>query len=254
MDLTPTTIALLCLAGLAAGTVDAIGGGGGLISLPALLAAGIPPHLALGTNKAQSVFGSFASLLAYARAGMVERRRALLTFPLGFVGALAGARLVLWVPPETLRPLVLALLVFVLAVLLLRPTAGTAAPSHTRLPEGPVAAGIAFALGTYDGFFGPGTGTFLILAFVALLGSPAARASADAKPVNFASNLASVLIFASKDTVAWRIALPMAAAQFAGGFLGARLAARRGDRMVRSVVLCVVVGLIAKLAYDLAAR
>jgi uncharacterized protein len=113
------------------------------------------------------------------------------------------------------------------------------------------AAVIALAIGAYDGFFGPGTGTFLIVAFVGLLGDGLARASADAKVVNFASNLAAVALFMTRGTVLWRVALPMAAAQLAGGWLGAHLAIRRGDALVRRAVVAVALALAAKLALDM---
>lgn len=233
-----------------AGTVDAIAGGGGLVTLPALLAAGLPPGLALGTNKGQSVFGSGAALLRYTRAGLVNGRMARFTFPAGLLGSLAGAALVLLVPPATLRPVVLGLLVLVAVVLTFRPAAPPAprAGAHRSLP---LATAIAAVIGTYDGFFGPGTGTFLIFAFVMLLGSGMREASADAKVVNFASNLAAVALFTSRGMVAWNVALPMAAGQFAGGLAGAHLAVRGGDRLVRGVVLCVVVALVVKVGADL---
>ncbi|HEY7726416.1 MAG TPA: TSUP family transporter, partial [Anaeromyxobacteraceae bacterium] len=193
MPASPLEVALLVLAALAAGAVDAVAGGGGLLTVPALAAAGLPPHLVLGTNKGQSVFGSSSALVAFARAGLVDRARARLTFPLGFLGSLAGAALVLAIRPEVLRPLVLALLVLAALVVGLRrapPTAAARLPERLRLPA---AGALAILLGAYDGFFGPGTGTFLILGFVGLLGEPPTRASAEAKVVNFASNLAGLL-------------------------------------------------------------
>lgn len=246
-------VALLAIASLFAGTVDAIGGGGGLITLPALLATGLPPHLALGTNKGQSAFGSFAAMVRFARAGLVDRRRAQLTFPLGMAGSFAGAALVLWVRPEVLRPLVLALLVGAAAYLLLWRPRRRAGPPSARFERGRslVTAAVALGIGAYDGFFGPGTGTFLILAFIALLGEAPQRASASAKVVNFASNLAALALFAWRGTVLWWLALPMAAGQLVGGWLGAHLAVRGGDKVVRRVVLVVVAGLVAKLAFDL---
>jgi uncharacterized membrane protein YfcA len=245
-------VALLALVALLAGTVDAIGGGGGLLTVPALLWAGLPPHLALGTNKGQSVFGSFAALARFARAGMVDPRRARVTFPLGLAGALAGATLVLAVPPSALWPVVLALLALAAAFIGLprrRPVrlADAPAPGRARLLAGVA----ALAIGAYDGFFGPGTGTLLIVVFVALLGDGLAHASASAKVVNFASNLAAVAIFSTRGVVMWRIALPMAAAQLAGGWAGAHLAVRRGDALVRRVVVVVTLALAAKLAWDM---
>ncbi|ACG72263.1 protein of unknown function DUF81 [Anaeromyxobacter sp. K] len=240
-----TAVALL------AGVVDAIAGGGGLLTLPALLWTGLPPHLALGTNKGQSVFGSFAALVRFSRAGMVDGRRARVTFPLGLAGSLAGAGLVLLVPPATLRPVVLALLAFAALFVGLR-RGPPARPDGARREATPlVAGGIALAIGAYDGFFGPGTGTFLIVAFVALLGDGLARASAGAKVVNFASNLAAVALFSVKGVVVWRIAVPMAAAQLAGGWIGAHLAVRRGDALVRRTAVLVTLALAVKLAWDM---
>jgi uncharacterized membrane protein YfcA len=247
-------IAVLALVALAAGTVDAIAGGGGLLTVPALLAAGLPPHLALATNKGQSVFGSFAALVRFARAGLVDGARARITFPAGLVGAVSGAALVLVVPPARLRPIVLALLAgAALFVGLRRPRAAPAAGAAPRRGAGAIAAAVAVAIGAYDGFFGPGTGTFLIVAFVGLLGDGLARASASAKVVNFASNLAAVSLFAARGIVVWRVALPMAAAQLAAGWIGAHLAVRRGDALVRRVVVAVTLALAAKLAWDMRA-
>jgi uncharacterized membrane protein YfcA len=248
----PSTIALLVGVATLAGAVDAVAGGGGLLTVPALLAAGLPPDLALGTNKGQSVFGSGAALLRYARAGLVDRRMARITFPAGLAGSLGGAALVLLVPPSALRPVVLVLLVVVAVVLALRPAAPAPRAGPRPGTARPLAAGaIALAIGAYDGFFGPGTGTFLIFAFAIVLGLRLQEASADAKVVNFASNLAAVLLFASRGVVVWTVALPMAAGQFAGGLLGAQLAVRGGDRVIRWVVLVVVAALVLKLGSDL---
>jgi len=273
MHLSAWATAGLVLAALAAGLVDAVAGGSGVIAVPALLAAGLPPHLALGTNKAQGVFGTCASTLRYARAGLLDPRRARVTFPAGLAGSLCGAALVLLVPPSTLRPMVLVLLIAVAVALALRPSAPTATATPTAIltptstatptatPTSPstwarraprlAAAAVALLLGAYDGFFGPGAGTFLILAFAFLFDLPLQRASADAKPVNFASNLAALALFSARGAVLWEVALPMAAAQFAGGWLGAHLAVRGGDRLVRALVLLVVLALVAKLATDM---
>jgi uncharacterized membrane protein YfcA len=278
MHLSGWATAGLVLAALAAGMVDAVAGGSGVVAVPALLAAGLPPHLALGTNKAQGVFGTFASTLRYARAGLLDIRRAKVTFPAGLVGSLGGAALVLLVPPATLRPVVLVLLVAAAVGLALRPGAGrnrsststsnspstfpststSTFPSTSNSPStwalrAPrlAAAAVALLLGAYDGFFGPGAGTFLILSFAFLFDLPLQRASADAKPVNFASNLAALALFSARGTVLWEIALPMAAAQFAGGWLGAHFAVRGGDRLIRVVVLLVVFALVAKLAIEM---
>jgi uncharacterized membrane protein YfcA len=244
------TVAALALVALLAGTLDAIAGGGGLLTLPALLWAGLPPHLALGTNKGQSVFGSGSSLLRFARGGKVDGRRARLTFPAGLAGASLGAALVLAIPPDHLRPVVIVLLALAAAFVGLRrgAPAGAAPPP----PRGAVARAVAlaFLVGGYDGFFGPGTGTFLIVGFVVLLGDAPVRASAEAKVVNFASNLAALVLFAARGVVVWQVALPMAAGQIAGGWIGAHLTLRRGDGLVRSAVVVVALAVAARLAWD----
>jgi uncharacterized membrane protein YfcA len=243
-------MALLGAVGLLAGSVDAIAGGGGLLTVPALAALGLPPHLVLGTNKGQSVFGSASALVAFARAGLVDGARARVTFPLGLLGSLLGAWIVLLLRPDVLRPIVIGLLVAAALFVGLRrgpPRAEARVPARFILP---VAGAWALLVGAYDGFFGPGTGTFLIVGFVALLGDPLTRASAEAKVVNFASNLAALALFAWKGTVLWKLALPMAAGQLVGGQIGAHLAVRKGDVLVRRVVLLVVLALSAKLARD----
>jgi uncharacterized membrane protein YfcA len=245
-------IALLAGAAFVAGLVDAIAGGGGLVALPALLAAGLPPHIALGTNKGQAVFGAASSAIGFWRRRMVDRDRAALGFAAGFAGSLAGAWGVLSVPLGPLRVIVIVLLMVAAAIVLARrdveprPRAMTAAARHAAL------GGIALVIGAYDGFFGPGTGSMLVVAFSVVFGDALTRASGNAKIVNLASNLAAMLLFAQRGVVIWSIALPMAAANAAGAAVGAHLAVRNGDRLVRAVVLIVVAAVIVKLAVDLA--
>lgn len=244
-------IVLLALAALAAGTVDAIAGGGGLITLPALLASGLPPHVALGTNKGQSVFGAFAALVRYHRAGLVNVRRGALTFPAGLAGSFAGAAGVMLLPPETLRPLVLVLLIGVAIFIALYRKPAAPPPERHPVHTASLAVGLALTIGAYDGFFGPGTGTFLIAGLVWLLGLTLPQATADAKVVNFASNLAAVALFGARGLVVWKVALPMAAGQFAGAWIGAHFAVRGGERLIRLVVLAVVTALVLKIGWDL---
>jgi uncharacterized membrane protein YfcA len=241
-------MAALVACAFVAGLVDAIGGGGGLITVPALLTAGLPPHVALGTNKGQAIFGSGAALLTFLRRGTIDRTLARITFPLGFIGSLLGALLVLSIPSETLKPVVLVLLPVAATTLFIRRRESRGArPERARL----MAALLALGIGAYDGFFGPGTGTFLVIGFAFLLHAPLLHASADAKVVNFASNLAALCTFAFHGTLLLELALPMAAAQLVGGYTGARLAIRGGERVIRAIVVVVVAGLMVKLAYDL---
>jgi uncharacterized membrane protein YfcA len=241
-------LALLALAAFFAGFVDAIAGGGGLVTLPALLAAGLPPHLALATNKGQAVFGAVTSAARYWSRGVVDRSRAAGTFACGLVGSVLGALAQLAVRPEVLRPLVIVLLVAA-AVIVAWPRP---AKEHTPVPHAMLWGLVAsLVLGAYDGFFGPGVGTMLIVAFVLLYGDTLTRASGNAKVVNLASNLAAFGLFALRGNILWLVALPMAAANAVGAWAGAHVAIRRGDKFIRGVVLAVVAALAVKLTRDL---
>jgi uncharacterized membrane protein YfcA len=245
------TVVFLMLAAFTAGLVDAIAGGGGLVTVPALLAtgAGMLPAVALATNKGQSTFGAISSAVAFWRRDGVDRERAPYGFVAAFVGALAGARLVLAVRPEPLRPIVVGLLIFAAAVV--------AMPRRFRPRFGPLKRPrltlvvAAFLLGVYDGFFGPGVGTLLIVMFVTVFGDTMTRASGNAKVVNLASNLASLGMFVWRGTVLWKLAIPMAIANTVGAAVGARLALKRGDRLVTGAVLLVVAAVVVKLALEM---
>jgi uncharacterized membrane protein YfcA len=247
-NVSPLVVALLAAAGFGAGFVDAIAGGGGLVTLPALLAAGLPPHLALATNKGQAVFGAVSSATRYARHGAIDRARAPAAFALGFLGSALGAWAQLAVRPAVLRPLVILLLVVSAVVVAWPRHARSRPPLANAALWGAVA---ALVLGGYDGFFGPGVGTMLIVAFVLVYGDGLIAASGNAKVVNLASNLAAFALFAWRGNIVWAIALPMGAANLAGAWTGAHVAVRRGDRFIRLVVLAVVAALVAKLASDL---
>ncbi|MGE5175236.1 MAG: sulfite exporter TauE/SafE family protein [Hyphomicrobiales bacterium] len=250
-ELTLGHVAALCGAAFFAGGMDAIAGGGGLITVPALLAAGLPPHAAIATNKGQSTFGSFAAVTRYGHAGLIDRTTAWFAFPLAVAGSALGALVALRVPADVLRPIVLALLLGAgVVVTISRPRAedGEERPARRNAALGIGTA--ALLIGAYDGFFGPGTGTFLIAFYVGWVGLSMRRATADAKVVNFAANAAAMAVFASRGAILWRVALPMAAAQLLGGFLGAHVAVRRGERLIRGVVLFVVVALVLKVARD----
>jgi uncharacterized membrane protein YfcA len=244
-------VALPALA-FVAGFVNSIGGGGGLITLPALLGSGLPPHLALGTNKGQAVFGAFASVTSFWRKREIDRGQALLAFTSGFTGSIGGALLQLAIRPEPLRPLILILLVLALVVVLSPMTLVPQAGSRHKTAAGHAA--FACALGCYDGFFGPGTGTLLLVGYVRLFGDPFVRASGNAKVVNFASNLAAMLLFASRQTVIWSIALPMAAANLLGSYVGAHTAIRRGAGFVRWIVVLIAGASLIRVAVDVFVR
>ncbi|MFO0667266.1 MAG: TSUP family transporter [Polyangiaceae bacterium] len=242
------TLALLALASFGAGFVDAIAGGGGLLTVPSLVAAGLPPHFVLGTNKGQAVFGAVTSLASFWRKGALARDRVGLGLLTGFIGSCLGTALVLYVRPEPLRPLIVVLLL--IALLLVFGARALRARGADRAYASTSAwrfGAIAIAMGAYDGFFGPGTGSLLIAAFVAFMGESETRASGNAKIVNFASNAAALLVFAWNAKVLWSISLPMAAANAGGAWLGARSVFRGGDKLVRWVLTAVVLALSAKL-------
>lgn len=242
------TLALLAFAAFGAGLVDAIAGGGGLVTVPSLLAAGLPVPVALATNKGQAAFGAISSFASFWSKGGIDRPRAPLGFLFGFLGSLAGARVLLMIRPEPLKPIVIVLLLLAAGIV-----AWPRKPTHGHAHAWAMSAlvPIAFGLGFYDGFFGPGVGSMLIVAFVLVFGDTLTRASGNAKVVNLASNLAALLLFSLRGAVEWRIALPMAAANACGAFVGARVAVKGGDKVVRVVVLCVVAALVAKLTWDL---
>jgi uncharacterized protein len=237
----------LCGAAFVAGGVDAVAGGGGLITVPSLLASGLSEHFAMGTNKGQAVFGALASFASFWRRKELDRARIPFAFGAAFAGSLLGAALLLAIPKEPLKPLMIGFLVVAAALVLLpKPKqSANAVPSLTR------AGIIGILCGSYDGFFGPGTGSILIAAHMAFMGDRATRASGNAKVANLGSNLAAVLLFALKGKVLWHVSLPMAAANAAGAFLGARIAIGAGDRFVRLTVVVVACALVLKLLWGL---
>lgn len=243
------TIALLFVAGLSAGFIDAIAGGGGLISVPALLWAGLPPQMALGTNKMQAVWGTLMAVRKYAKAGFVSWQQVRLTVLITFVAACLGTWTVTQVSNEVLRKIVPWMLLGIAVYVLLSPGLGkTTAKSRLRL--GAFACLAGSVLGFYDGFFGPGTGTFWTLACISLLGLELTRATAFTKVANLTSNMASLLVFVAYGRVNYEIAAAMICGQLIGGRLGAGMAIRHGAPFIRIIFITVVLAMVAKLLWD----
>jgi uncharacterized protein len=240
----PLAYALLVLAALAAGFVDSIAGGGGIITLPALLAAGLPPHLALGTNKLQSSFGSLAATLRYRAAGLVDLRELAPGVLATAAGAAAGAAAVGAVEPGFLKLLIPILLVCIVVFLALRPRFGMAG-SARRVGTLPFWICAGLSLGFYDGFFGPGTGTFWAMALVGLAGYDMRGATARTKAANFTSNIVSLAVFLSAGSVLFPLGLAMGAAQAGGALLGSRMVLRRGAAFVRGVLMAMSACIVA---------
>ena len=229
------------------GFIDAIAGGGGLIMLPALLFAGIPPINALATNKLQSMFGTATAFTNYARAGLVDWRSNIPTIALVFAGACGGVLLIQSVDTRVLALVIPALLILVALYVLLSPRMSDD-DAHQRLsPTG--FAPVAAAIGAYDGFFGPGTGSFFTTSLVALRGLGLTRATALTKLFNLTSNVASVLLFALAGQMWWLLGLCMAAGAMTGGYIGSHTAMRFGARLIRPLLVILSLGLTARLLW-----
>ena len=251
-DLGAGTVALLVLAALAAGWVDAVVGGGGLIQLPALLLVpGITPLQALATNKLAGVGGTLTSSVTFYRRVRPDLRTALPMAALAGVGAAAGALTAGLLPAQVFRPVILVALVSVAAYTLVRPSLGEATRLRFEGRRHHVAAGLAgAAIGFYDGVLGPGTGSFLVFALVGLMGYAFLEASAKAKIVNAATNLGALAVFVPQGAVLYGLGAAMCAANVVGGYLGARTAVAAGSRFVRVVFLVVVGALVLRLGYQ----
>jgi uncharacterized protein len=243
----------LGLAAFCAGFVDAVVGGGGLIQIPALFAVfpGASPATLFGTNKLASIVGTSSAAMQYARRVSIPWRVALPGAIAALIGSWYGAKAVAYLPPTVLRPLILVLLILVAIYTFMRKDLGSVSnePVHGR-KSAAIALGIGGVVGFYDGFFGPGTGSFLIFLFIRLLGMDFLRASVTAKILNVATNLAAIAFFVNNVSLLWKVAAVMAVCNLTGAVTGSRAALKHGSGFVRKMFLCVVSVLIAKLAYD----
>ncbi len=233
-----------------AGAVDAIGGGGGLLNVPALLLAGLPPQLALGTNKLAGIAGTATATATFAAARAIRWPIVIAGAVAAFVGGLLGARTVLHIDPALLRIVVSVLLLVASVVVVLRPQIGERPAASVAERSIWRSGAIGLATGYYDGFFGPGAGTFMVFLFVALLGLDFLAATGVAKAANLASNLGAIIVFALAGTIDYRIGLIMAGGAIAGSFTGSRLALARGAAFVRYVFLGIAVALALRLLWQ----
>ncbi|WFE35720.1 TSUP family transporter [Micromonospora sp. WMMD975] len=250
----PWALTTLLAAAAVAGWVDAVVGGGGLLLLPALLVAapGVPVATALGTNKLAAIFGTSTAAVTYARRTTVDWVVAGPAAGLAVLSAGLGAALAGVVPAGAYRPVVLVVLVSVAVFVVLRPRLGVVAQPARRTPARvAVAVGVAgVAVALYDGLIGPGTGTFLVVGFTAVVGADFLHGSAMAKVVNAGTNLGALVVFGVTGHVWWLLGAAMAVCNVAGAVVGARMAVRRGSGFVRVVLLVVVVALVAKVGHD----
>lgn len=244
---------LVALASLLAGFVDSIVGGGGLILVPALFAtyASAVPGDLLGTNKSASIWGTGVATVQYARRVRIRWQAMLPAALTSFVAAFAGAWVVTLVSADLLRKLLPAILVALLVYTLSRKDLGRVhAPTLSLANERLTACAIAAVVGFYDGFFGPGTGSFFIFFFVRFLGYDFLNASVSAKLLNLSTNASSLILFTAMGHVWWHLTLWLAAANVIGSVLGARLALKHGAGFVRVIFIAVVGALILKTGYD----
>ncbi len=255
MELTLQAFLIVLPAVFLAGLVDSIAGGGGVLSLPAYMAAGLPPHFALGNNKFSSCFGTLFATLRYQRHGMIDVRVALLSALFALAGSHLGTRAVLLLHPGFLRWLLVVMVPLVAVFILANRGLGRENHSHLQAPRKKftLAALAALLIGFYDGFFGPGTGTFLILFYTLVLKYDFVTANANTKVVNLASNIAALVTFVAHGRVLFALGFPAALAGIAGNLLGAKLVIRRGGSVIRPVFIFTLLLLFGKVLYDLLA-
>jgi len=252
-DIDLLTLALLVVAGFAAGWVDAVVGGGGLIQLPAMmLVPGIAPLQALATNKIASIMGTSVAAATYVRRLKPDPRTAVPLAVSAFAGAIVGAVIATYIPDEAFTPIILVVLIAVGAFTILKPQMGLHAKQRWHGAKHVIgAAVIGLGVGVYDGALGPGTGSFFVILLVSVLGYAFMPASALGKIANFCTNLGALIFFIPTGHVIWHIGLMVGAANLVGGYIGARTALARGNRFVRIVFIVVVAALAVKLTYDL---
>ena len=236
--------AVLFLTGLVAGWIDSIAGGGGLITVPVLLSFGLSPAEALGTNKLQAVFGSGSATWRYHRAGLIGKAVTGVVFTA--LGAILGALAVQQIRSDFLQRIIPFLLVAIAVYFLFRPQLGED-DAHPRWKAGIFHFVFGIVLGFYDGFFGPGTGSFWAMAYVLLLGFNLTKATAHTKLMNFTSNAASLAMFIAGGKVRWMAGLVMGAGELLGAQLGARLVIARGAKFIRPIFIIVALAISARL-------
>jgi len=250
MALAPSTYLLVLPLVFLAAVVDAIAGGGGLISLPAYTVAGLNYDYASGNNKFSSTFGTLMATIRYARSGAVKPRPATIAAALALPGSWLGTRAAMALGNRVMHVFMVFAIPVVGALVLLEGKKAERVPRPFTRRQYPLCAAIGLAIGFYDGFFGPGTGTLLILLFTWLLGMDMVSASATAKPVNLASNISSLITRIAAGNVLFALALPAMCCSLAGGWLGAKLALTRGAKLIRVVMLGVLALLTVRLAVE----
>ena len=248
-----TILLLLCLAAFAAGFIDAIVGGGGLIQTPVglILLPSLPVATVIGTLKVPAFSGTSFAAFQYLKKVDLNWKLLGIMMLLAFPSAFLGSTLLTYVSNDFMKPLLLVVLSFLVVYTYAKKNFGQQIEKNIS-PKRQVinAVAISFVVGLYDGFIGPGTGSFLVVAFIAIMGFDFLHASANAKMVNLATNFGSICLFILKGKIIWAIAIPMAASNALGGWLGAKLAINKGNGFIRIFFLVVVIGTLVRFAYD----
>lgn len=248
--LDPSILIILIIFGFLASFIDSVVGGGGLITLPALLFIGLNPAGAVATNKLASTIGSLTSTYMFYRSGKLDIKSVFKLFPLSFIGSMLGAWTVHLIDPEVLKPLMLLMLAAVAIYTVFKKDWGSiSAPKKLSIRHFIMFMAAIFAIGFYDGFLGPGTGSFLIFSFL-LIGFDFLKAAGNAKFLNFGSNIAGLLMFMFLGQVHYTYGLIMGIAQVAGAICGSRFAIKKGSSYVRVLFIAVTCLLLMKNIYD----
>lgn len=244
-------IMFLCGAGFLAAFVDAIAGGGGLISVPAYFAIGFPPHFTLGTNKFSSTCSSLTSTIRFSKSGKVDRDILKRLLPFTFFGAITGVMTVLLLDSNVLKPIVLVLLLGVGVYSFFSKTIGLE-DNFNGIDKKMLVLGIIFAffMGFYDGFFGPGAGSFMIFGLIKIFGFDFVRASGNAKAMNLTSNFASLLTFAINGKIYYLMGIPMALSMIMGAYLGSKLAIKEGAKFIKPIFVTMSLLVAFKMLYE----
>ena len=246
MEFTNDILILLFFVGLIAGTIDTIAGGGGLLTIPTLLWVGLPPAAALATNKLQSVFGTFTASAYFVRKKMVDLKQMKLMIASAFVGSILGGITLLQIDASILQKIIPFLLIAIGIYFLLSKDAGSI-EKHKLISTSLFSMTFVLIIGFYDGFFGPGTGSFFTIAFIYLLGYNISNATAQTKILNFTTNIASVIFFAIMGKLYILIGLVMGAGQIIGALIGAKLVVLQGQKIIRPLIVIISFAMSAKL-------
>lgn len=245
-------VILLCLIGFVAAFVDSIAGGGGIISLPGLMIFGIPPALALGTNKFASTCASFTSSLTFIKYKVFDYKLLRYIIFGTLLGAILGVKTVLLLDSSRLKIIIIILMLILAIYLLFSKNIGTVSKFNgINIKNIIIGFIIAFALGFYDGFFGPGTGSFYIFLFIVLLNYDFRLSAGNGKILNFVSNITSLFLFAINKKIIYTVGIPMAIAMIIGARLGTKVAIKNGAKLIKPILICVSIGYAFKMIFDM---